>query len=201
MNPRTLLLATRNPGKIAEIRRLTAGSGWTWRGLDEFPRTPDAPETGGAFSDNARQKATYYASATGLPAVADDSGLEVDALDGAPGVDSAHYAGPERDDAANNRKLIEALRGVPAVQRQARFRCVMALVSAGKTLAETSGAIEGLIIDTPRGTNGFGYDPHFLVPSLGRTMAELTPAEKNAISHRGQALRAMLAELKRVFGE
>jgi XTP/dITP diphosphohydrolase len=187
-----LLLATSSAGKIREIRQAAAGPGWRWRGLDEFPHVPEAIEDGRTFAENARKKAVYYAHATGLPALADDSGLEVDFLGGLPGVDSAHYAGTPRDDAANNAKLVAALRGVPPVQRTARFRCVMAFADGGRVLFQTEGVIEGRIIDQPRGANGFGYDPHFYVPHLSRTTAELAPAEKNAISHRGQALRAML---------
>ncbi len=188
----TLLLATRNAGKIREIRELSARSGLAWRGLDEFPAVAEAPEHGATLAENARAKALYYSAATGLPALADDSGLEVDALGGRPGVDSAVFAGQPRDDAANNRKLIELLRGVAEGHRSARFRCCMALCEGGRIVLETSGTVEGRIVDEPRGTNGFGYDPHFFVPQLGRTLAELPSEQKNAISHRGQALREML---------
>jgi XTP/dITP diphosphohydrolase len=190
-----LLIATHNPGKVGEIRRLLAAAAIAVRGLDDFPHVAEVPETGRTFAENARLKALEYARLTGLPALADDSGLEVDALGGEPGVHSARFAGLARDDAANNRKLVEALAAVPPSRRTARFRCHMALAHNGCILAETEGAVEGLILDTPRGTGGFGYDPHFLLPLLGRTAAELTPDEKNALSHRGQALRAMLAQL------
>jgi XTP/dITP diphosphohydrolase len=194
-----LLLATTNAGKLREIRQMCAGRGWVWRGLDELPQVATAVEDGASFAENARRKALHYAAATGLCTLADDSGLEVDCLGGEPGVHSAYYAGLPRDEAANNRKLIAALRGVPQERRTARFRCVMVLARPGEVLAETNGTIEGLIVDEPRGSNGFGYDPHFLVPHLGRTAAELLPAEKNAISHRGRALAQMLARLEELL--
>jgi len=195
-----LLLATHNPGKVREIRQLATGHDWLWHSLDDFPDVPEAIEDAETFSANARRKALHYAAATGLPTLADDSGLEVDCLGGAPGVLSARYAGRPHDDAANNRKLVAALEGIPREQRTARFRCVMVLARPNEVLAETRGAVEGIIIDKPRGTNGFGYDPHFLIPSLGKTMAELPAEEKNARSHRGQALRAMLPEIARLLG-
>lgn len=190
-----LLLATRSAGKIREIEQLSRGAGWRWRGLNEFPDVPEAVEDGSTFRENALRKAAFYSQQTGLIALADDSGLEVDALSGEPGVHSAYYAGMPRDDAANNRKLVAALRGVPLDRRTARFRCAMTLADGAAILAETDGAIEGVIIDEPRGANGFGYDPHFLVPELGRTTAELPPDQKNEISHRGRALRAMFRRM------
>lgn len=196
-----ILLATHNTGKVGEIRQLASGHGWRWHGLDGFPEVPAAVEDGETFLDNARRKALHYAAATGLVTLADDSGLVVDCLDGAPGVHSARYAGEPHDDDANNRKLIAALTGVPPAQRTARFCCAMVLAVPGRVLAETRGAVDGLIIDEPRGTNGFGYDPHFLVPDLDRTMAELPPEEKNALSHRGRALRAMLPKIAQHFEE
>lgn len=190
-----LLLATRSAGKIREIREITAGLDLRWHGLDDFPDVSDAPETGRTFLENATQKSLYYGRAANLPALADDSGLEVDALDGRPGVDSAYFAGHPRDDARNNARLIELLRSVPDEHRTARFRCVMVFSDGGRVIASSEGTIEGRIVDLPRGSNGFGYDPHFFVPSLGRTTAELSPGEKNAVSHRGIALRAMLARI------
>ncbi len=137
--------------------------------------------------------------ATGLPAIADDSGLEVDALGGAPGVYSARYAGPGADDAQNNAKLLEALRGVPAARRGARFRCVAVFVDPARGIELVrDGACEGEILDGPRGTDGFGYDPLFLVPAAGRTMAELPLDEKNRLSHRAAAFRALAAALGRL---
>ncbi len=194
-----ILLATHNAGKVREIRRLGAQQGWRWHGLDDFPDVPEAVEEADSFAENARHKALHYAAATGLPTLADDSGLEVDCLGGAPGAQSARYAGTPRDDDANNRKLVAALAGVPLEERTARFRCVMAFARPGELLAETQGMVEGLIIDEPRGDNGFGYDPHFLLPARNKTMAELPPNEKNALSHRGQALRAMLPKIARIL--
>ena len=195
-----ILLATHNRGKVREIRQVAADHDWLWHSLDDFPEVAEAVEDADTFAGNARRKALHYAEATGLPTLADDSGLEVDALGGSPGVLSARYAGSPHDDAANNRKLVAALKGIPPAQRTARFRCAMALARPGQVLAETQGAVEGVIIDEPRGSNGFGYDPHFLIPALGKTMAELPAQEKNALSHRGQALRAMLPEIARVLG-
>lgn len=199
-----VLLATRSPGKLREIRALTDASvsrrGWRWRSLDEFPHVPEAPEPGETFIDNARAKALFYADATGLTTLADDSGLEVDALGGAPGVHSAYYGGRPRDDAANNRRLILDLRGVPPPRRTARYRCVLVLAKPGKVLLEADGHVEGLIVDEPRGGGGFGYDPHFWLPERGCTMAELNPDEKNRVSHRGRALRMMLERMGVYFG-
>lgn len=191
-----VLLATRNAGKVREIRAIAAALPIVWHGLDEFGPLPDAVESGATFAENARLKALHYARLTGLSTLADDSGLEVDALGGAPGVQSARFAGLPRDDAANNRKLIGLLAGVPAERRTARFRCALALAQAGRVVLETEGTFAGVICDAARGTNGFGYDPHFLVPELGLTAAELPSDEKNTRSHRGQALRAMLARLE-----
>ena len=194
-----ILLATRNAGKIREIRQMTTTGDWVWHGLEAFPDVPAAVEDGATFAENARHKALHYAQATGLYTLADDSGLEVDCLGGEPGVHSARYAGTPRDDTANNRKLVAALAGVPLERRTARFRCALALARSDELLIETEGVVAGLIIDEPRGDNGFGYDPHFLIPALGRTTAELPPAEKNALSHRGQALRDMLPRMEAHF--
>jgi XTP/dITP diphosphohydrolase len=194
-----VLLATRNAGKLREIRQMARLPTVDWHGLDEFGDVPEPAETGATFAENARLKALYYERHTGLCTLADDSGLEVDALGGAPGVLSARFAGWPRDDGANNRKLIALLAGVPLDRRTARFRCALALARGGRIVLESAGVFEGLICDEPRGTNGFGYDPHFLVPELGRTAAELPPEEKNARSHRGQALRGMLEQIGRAW--
>jgi XTP/dITP diphosphohydrolase len=194
-----LLLATRNSGKVREIREICPKH-IVWRSLSDFPEVPEAPETGPTFADNARAKALFYSQQTGLTALADDSGLQVLGLGGDPGVHSAIYAGEPRDDVANNRKLIAALRGVPDSQRAAQFCCAMALARSAAILLESFGTVEGVIVDAPRGTNGFGYDPHFFLPQFGRTMAELSPSEKNEISHRGRALREMLEKMSRYFG-
>jgi len=197
-----VLLATRNPGKLREVREIAAATrrgGLVWHALHEFAGLPDADESGATFAENARLKALHYGRLTGLPTLADDSGLEVDALHGAPGVHSARFAGTPRDDAANNRKLIGLLTDVPLARRTARFRCAMAFVRDGQVVLESEGTFDGLISDEARGSNGFGYDPHFLVPDLGLTAAELPSAEKNARSHRGQALRSMLTQLEALY--
>ena len=194
-----ILLATGNQGKMREVREIAAGLPLVWRGLDEFPGLPDVDESGATFAENARLKALHYARATGLCTLADDSGLEVDALGGAPGVRSARFAGTPRNDVANNRKLIALLADVPPALRAARFRCAMALAKDAQVLAETEGTFEGVICDHPRGANGFGYDPHFLVPERGLTAAELPSDQKHARSHRGQALRAMLARIEALY--
>lgn len=191
-----IVLATGNPGKVRELSRLLEGTG-----IEVMPQTafgvPDAEETGLSFVENAILKARNAAAHTGLPAMADDSGIEVDALNGAPGIYSARYAGPACDDDANNRKLLEALKDVPVEQRTARFHCVIAYLRHGEDPSPviTEGVLEGRIAFAPRGTGGFGYDVIFELPDRGVTTAELDPEEKNRISHRGQALARMLARL------
>jgi len=173
------------------------------KGIDE------PVETGATFAENARRKALYYARATGLWCLADDSGLVVDALDGEPGVHSARYAAerftPDADrrqrDAANTAKLLEALENVPDNRRGARFICHLALAEPGAVLLETAAAVEGVITAAPTGDNGFGYDPVFLVPRLGRTIAEMPADLKNSLSHRGQAARQFAQLLARMLGE
>jgi XTP/dITP diphosphohydrolase len=204
MTPRDILLATGNPSKAREMREilgadLPANGAITWRSLKEFPDWPAPVETGETFMANAELKATYYARLSGLWTIADDSGLEVDALDGAPGVYSARFAGEPADDAANNRLLVQRLAGVPDERRTARFRCAVALSDGSRILARATGAVEGRIIDQPRGTNGFGYDPHFWVDRFGMTTAEMSPEQKHAISHRGQALRELRAALQQLL--
>lgn len=193
-----VLLATGNPHKLEEVRAVLEPLGWSVLGLDDLPGpAPEEPvEDGDTFEANARIKAQAYAAATGRLALADDSGLEVDALDGAPGVRSARFAGVDGDratrDAANNRLLVERLAGTAEADRAARFVCTMCLAAPdGAVLAETRGTFDGVIVLEPRGSNGFGYDPHLLLPDEGRTSAELSPEEKNARSHRGVATRAM----------
>ena len=188
-----VVLATRNRGKIAELSKLLEGFHLEVRGLDAFPEVGEVPETGDTFAANALQKASTVAGLTGLVAVADDSGLVVDALGGAPGVYSARYAGEKAGDAANNAKLLAALAGVPAGRRQARFRCVMAAAAPNGETLLAEGAWEGEIALALTGEGGFGYDPLFFDPALGRTAAQLDREEKNAVSHRGRALRALLA--------
>lgn len=187
------VLASGNPGKLREFRQLLADSGLELVAQSEFGIQP-AAETAETFVENALAKARHVAEQSGLPAIADDSGLEVDALQGAPGVHSARYAGTPADDAANNRKLLAALEGLPPAQRRARFRAVLVYLRHAKDPAPViaEGIWEGTIATAPRGEGGFGYDPLFELDD-GRTSAELSPAEKNRHSHRGRAL----AELRR----
>lgn len=206
-----ILLATSNPHKLDEIRAVfdaLGDVGVEIVSLDAMDKTIDEPvEDQPTFEGNAELKARHYALASGMPCLADDSGLEVDALGGAPGVISARYAGVEGGrelaDPANNRKLLAELGDTPPEQRTARFVCVMTLVDPqGNRLAQVRGTVEGRIIppgETPRGANGFGYDPLFYLPDLGKTSAELTPEHKNRISHRGAASRLMWRELKKLI--
>ena len=183
-----LVLASGNAGKASEFQALL-GTAWRVRPQSEFA-VRSVEETGSTFLANALLKARHAAQATGLPALADDSGLEVDALGGAPGVRSARYAGSEADDAANNAKLLVALAGIPDPQRTARYRCVLVWLAGpddeSPLIAE--GVWEGRILSAPRGQGGFGYDPIFLDPGTGLAAAELDAPAKNARSHRGQAL-------------
>lgn len=192
-----VVLATANRGKVRELQALL-GERWQLVPQSELGIAA-AEETGTTFEANALLKARHAAAASGLPAIADDSGLEVDALGGAPGVYSARYAGPGADDAANNARLLAALNGVPPARRTARFRCVMALVRAADDPRPlvVDAAWEGRIAKAPRGEGGFGYDPLFVVAGLERTSAELPAAVKNRLSHRGQAARALGRRLSR----
>lgn len=190
-----LVVATRNAGKLREIRHLLDGAGIAVVGLDAFPEIPEIDEDGDSFAANAAKKAETVARLTGRLCLADDSGLTVEALGGAPGVHSARYAGTQGDDAANNARLLRELDGIPERERRAAFCCVMALSRPGAATAFFEGRIAGRILCAPRGTGGFGYDPLFLVEECGLTMAELPLAEKNRISHRGQALRQAVASL------
>ncbi len=197
---RTLLIATTNPGKLREIVAVLGDLALDIKGLQDFPGLPEPVEDAETFMGNAEIKASHYARLSGLTTLADDSGLEVDSLGGEPGVRSARFAGTHGDDRANNAKLIELLRGVPQIERTARFRCAAVLVDPGGVLARAEGSLEGLIINPPRGRNGFGYDPHFLVTGVGKTTAELDPEHKNRISHRGLALRSIRKELAELQG-
>jgi len=191
-----LLLASSNAGKVREFQALL-GAEWRVRPQSEFAIQP-VEETGATFLANALLKARHAALLTNLPALADDSGLEVDALGGAPGIRSARYAGAEADDAANNARLLAALAGVPDPLRTARYRCSLVWLRGpgdeSPLIAE--GVWEGRILSAPRGRGGFGYDPLFLDPATGLTAAELDAVAKNACSHRGQAL----AQLKALLG-
>ncbi len=186
-----LLVATGNRGKLREIGAALRGLPYEVVGLDDVLPGASYPERGRTFRANARGKALFYALASGLLVLADDSGLEVDALEGRPGVRSARFAPPRPDDERNNRKLLSLLEGVPAARRKARFVCVLALARDGRVLAEVRGEVRGRITREPRGSGGFGYDPVFFYPPLRRTFGELSPEEKSAVSHRGRALRKL----------
>lgn len=184
-----LVIATTNKGKLREIAGILRDVPIELLTLDRFPDVREPEETGATFAANARQKALYYAEATGLPAAADDSGLEIAALDGAPGVHSARWHGtdyPHKFD-----KIRELLRERGVDGSAARFVCSVALADGGRLLFESDGVVEGELAPDPRGTNGFGYDPIFFYPPFGRTLAELTQEEKEGVSHRGKAFRAL----------
>jgi XTP/dITP diphosphohydrolase len=194
-----LLIATRNQGKVREFGEMLAGGG-AFTDLSKFPDAPEVDETGRTFRDNACLKASQLAAHTKLWTLADDSGLAVDALNGGPGVFSARWAARHdagSGDAANNALLLRQLDPVPDDQRTARFVCCLALASpAGDIVLTAQDTVEGLILRAPRGHNGFGYDPLFFFPQLGKTTAECAPEEKHAISHRGKALRRMQALMR-----
>ncbi len=184
---RVLLLATTNPHKVDEYRAILSNLPFTLLSLNDIQLDMDVEETGTTFRENAELKARAYAQASGMLSLADDSGLEIDALDGAPGVYSARFAGVDATYEERFDILLTQLRDVPVERRTARFRCVISLAEPSGYLRSVDGTIEGVIADAPRGKNGFGYDPIFLVPALGKTTAELTPEHKNKISHRGRA--------------
>ena len=185
------MLATGNPGKVREMRAALAGTGVRLLGLGDIagalPAEPE--ETGEGFLANAGIKALHYQATTGLVALAEDSGLEVDALDGGPGVRSSRWLGRDTPYAEKNRHLLELVRGDPATRRGARYRSAIAIAALGRIVFRSTGTVEGEIATVPRGSGGFGYDPVFVVPEYGKTMAELSLAEKQRISHRGRALR------------
>jgi XTP/dITP diphosphohydrolase len=191
-----LVLATLNPHKVTELSRILDGDGGPGAGvsltsLADFPGAPDVAETGATFADNALLKARAIAAFTGLPAVADDSGICADALNGMPGVLSARWSGRHGDDQANLDLLLAQLADIPDERRGAEFRCAAALVQPGGAEQVTEGVLRGSLIRARRGTGGFGYDPIFVPDGGTQTTAELSPAEKDAISHRGRALRAL----------
>jgi len=200
-----ILIATSNAGKLRDFAGAAARHGIETAGVPGFASLPAVVEDGLTFEDNAKKKAEEYSRhVPGQMVVADDSGLEIDALHGEPGVHSARYAAPDlhhkkpheaeanTDDEANNARVLRELKGVPAAQRTGRFVCVLAAARAGKTLATFRGAAEGIILEAPRGTNGFGYDPLFYFPSINKTFAELSAEEKSKYSHRGAAFREFL---------
>ncbi len=197
---RTILIATGNAGKLREIVAIASEMASSelnvaWKTLADLDPFPDVVEDGATFAENAAKKAIHFSRLSGLWTLADDSGLVVDTLNGAPGVRSARYAGEPCVDSANNTKLITALHGIPPEHRQARFHCAMALSDGERILLTSEGTIQGRIVDTPRGSNGFGYDPHFLATEFDMTTAEMLPDMKGRVSHRGQALRSMIPQL------
>jgi XTP/dITP diphosphohydrolase len=192
-----LLIATANKGKFSELELLLEGMVDNLYSFADFPDLPAVIEDGATFTENAVKKAQTAARATGKPAIADDSGLLVDALNGRPGVNSARFAGENAGDAENNAKLLRELAGVPPQLRTAAFRCVIALCLPGEECLTFAGDLKGVILDMPRGEGGFGYDPLFFVPEFGQTLAELPLDVKNAISHRGKAFIKLKEYLQR----
>jgi XTP/dITP diphosphohydrolase len=198
-----ILIATTNPGKIAELSAMLDAD-VQWINLSDFKGVGEIKEDGQSFAENARKKALGYSKATGLWTIADDSGLVIDALGGQPGVKSARFSGAkdkERTltDHKNIAKVLKLLEGVPKEKRTAKFVCCLCLAGADKVLIETQGSLEGLIIDRETGTNGFGYDPIFFVPKLNKTVAQMDANEKNAISHRGNAIRKLKPLLNKLL--
>jgi XTP/dITP diphosphohydrolase len=196
-----LMIATRNPGKAREYREILSSLPLEVTYLDVEGIALDVEETGTSFAENAILKASAYAKVSNMWTWADDSGLEVDALGGSPGIYSARYAGPEATDADRRRKLLSALAGVPWDARTARFRCVVALATPQGDIRTAEGVCEGVIAFGPAGDNGFGYDPVFYLPDLGATMAQLPSEEKNRISHRGRAAQAAERLLKAMLDQ
>jgi len=196
-----LLLATNNPGKAAEYRALLAGSGWELVTPADLGLKLGVEEVGGDYAENARIKAEAFAKASGLVALADDSGIEVDALGGVPGPLSARFGGEDASDAQRVALLLERLAGVPSERRSARFRCLIAVARPDGEVSLFEGQCEGRVAEEPRGEGGFGYDPVFLLPERGLTLAELPPEEKNAVSHRGHAARQARALLEGLLRE
>ena len=200
---RKILVATTNAGKIAELKAML-DSNVEWLGLTDFPDIGEVVEDGKTFAENARKKATEYAKAANCWAVADDSGLVIDALGGKPGIKSARFSGAmEKDktllDHKNMAKVLTLLKNVPKENRTAKFVCCLCLASPKEILIEVEGEMKGLIAAEPAGENGFGYDPIFFIPELNKTAAQLTAEEKNAISHRGQAIRKLKPQLEKLL--
>jgi len=193
---RILVIGTRNLGKLREIQAILSEMPVELRTLLSYPNAPEVHETGVTFAENAIKKASELADALGEWVMADDSGLEVDALGGRPGVLSARYAGPEQNDPKSLAKVLAEMKEVPAPERTARFRCVIALAAPGKLLFTAHGAVPGRLIFEPRGRGGFGYDPIFLYPEFGKTFAELEPSVKNQVSHRARALKEFRRKLE-----
>ena len=198
--PQRIVVGTRNPGKLRELQTLLADLPLAIVDLSEFPNAPEIEEDGDTFAANATKKATVLAQVLNEWVVADDSGIEVDALDGRPGIFSARYTGPDGNDQTNNARVLSELAQVPQDKRTATFRCVIALASPGQLELLVEGESKGIILETPRGSNGFGYDPVFLYPPLGRTFAELDGEAKNRVSHRGRALAKLKVEATKLLG-
>lgn len=193
---KSVIIATKNKGKASEFKNMFSANGYEVKTLLDIPGAPDVEETGTTFEENAILKAEAIARQFNQFVIADDSGLIVDALDGRPGVYSARYAGEDKLDEANTEKVLKELEGVPEAERTARFYCALALASPNQETITVSGTMEGLITNQPSGTNGFGYDPIFFVTEQGKTNAELTKEEKNKISHRANALKALNEKLE-----
>jgi XTP/dITP diphosphohydrolase len=199
--PPELAIASRNPGKIREILAICGSWPVRWTSADEDPRDwPEVEETGDSYVANAALKARAVAAVTGLPSLADDSGIEVDALDGRPGIRSARFAGEDATDEENLAKLVESVRHVPEHRRTARYRCVALVAWPGEWFAYAEATCEGRLLLRGRGEGGFGYDPIFVPTGEFRTMAELTPEDKDRISHRGRAFRALEHALRQAGG-
>ena len=202
MNPNSpqLLLATRNKGKVRELTNLLEGAPFELVGLDDLGITQDVEETGRTFEENALLKARAYADLSSLPALAEDSGIEVDALGREPGPMSARYGGPGLSDEGRVALLLKNLQNIPAGKRQARFRSVIAIVWPSGEAELHEGRCEGIVAEAPAGSGGFGYDPIFFMPEYGKTTAEMSPEQKNRVSHRGSAARKALESLKSPHG-
>lgn len=196
-NNQWLVLATRNPGKTKEIRELLAGYPVVIKNLDDFGPIPEVEEDGATFEENAYKKASFTARVLGIPAMADDSGLEVHALNGEPGIYSARYAGPGATDDQNNSKLLERMKGQK--DRSATFVCLISIAVPCGVALTYEGRCEGVIATAPQGSGGFGYDPLFYYPPLEASFAQLSPDEKNGISHRGRALSEVRKEFEKVL--
>ena len=191
-----ILIATKNAGKVREFKQALEAEGFEVLGMEQLSDQTEVEESGTTFEANARLKAEGYSSRTDAVVIADDSGIEVDALDGAPGVHSARFGGDGLDDDGRNALLLQKLEGVPEEKRSARFRCVLALARGGETIATFDGVIAGRINYSPIGSNGFGYDPLFFHPSSGCTTAELSPEAKRKVSHRGKAIATLVAAIR-----
>jgi XTP/dITP diphosphohydrolase len=195
MGPRRYLAATTNEDKVREIRALLEGLPIELVGLDRYPGIPPPDETGATFAENARLKALHYAAATGLPAIADDSGLEIDAMNGAPGIESARFGGVNSSYAEKFHLIYDTLRKVRRPESPARFVCAVAVADGHAIVFEGSGTVDGYIAACPAGSGGFGYDPIFFYPPYGCTFAEVSPEQKAVVSHRGVAFRQLRVHL------